>query len=188
MISRVYISHSEGDEDLAMVISMALNRIGLENFAAMYHLSPGIFRAERVSFGIRNSDCLVALITKESSTSTTLNQEVGLAKGLDLLIIPLLETGAKMPFLIGQSQPIEFTESSFKDAVGLLIKTLRDLSRLEWLRIACPCCGEEMTQYLTIQEEVDESLMKGSCLETVCSYCQNMISLDPRTFAPMPKI
>jgi len=188
MISRIYISHSKGDESLAMEVSAALNRIGLENFAAMYQLSPGISRAERVSFGIRNSDCLVALITREGSVSTTVNQEVGLAKGLDLLIIPLLEKGAKIPFLIGQSQPIEFIESSFRDAVGALVKTLRDLSRLEWLRITCPCCGEEMTQYLTIQDDVDESMRRGSCLETVCSYCQNRISLDPRTFAPIPKV
>ena len=35
------------------------------------------------------------------------------------------------------------------DAAGLLIKILRELSRLKWLKVACPKCGEEMTQYLT---------------------------------------
>ena len=33
----------------------------------------------------------------------------------------------------------------------LLIKILLELSRLEWLKVACPKCGEEMTQYLTPQ-------------------------------------
>jgi redox-regulated HSP33 family molecular chaperone len=60
------------------------------------------------------------------------------------------------------------------------------LSRLEWLKVTCPQCGEEMTQYLTPQEEVDSALEKGKCLETVCSYCQNKISLDARTFEPRP--
>jgi len=76
-------------------------------------------------------------------------------------------------------------EEDFADAIGLLIKTIRDLSRLEWLKVTCPKCGEEMTQYLTPQEEVDAALEKGSCLETVCSYCQNKVSLDPRTFEPL---
>jgi ribosomal protein S27E len=70
------------------------------------------------------------------------------------------------------------------DAAGLLIKVLRELSRLEWLKVACPRCWEEMTQYLTPQEEVEEALAKGTFLETICSYCQNRIRLDARMFEP----
>jgi ribosomal protein S27E len=66
-----------------------------------------------------------------------------------------------------------------------MIKTIRDLTTLEWLKVSCPHCAEEMIQYLPPQEEVDRAILKGSCLETLCSYCQNKISLDPRTFASM---
>jgi len=186
MISRLYISHSEQDVGLALEISQAMWRVGLESYAAMYNLAPGISRAERISFGIRNSECLIALLTPESAMSPTVNQEIGLARGIDLLTIPLLEKGAQLPFLIEHLKPISFSSNEFKDAIGTLIKTIRDLSRLEWLKVACPKCGEEMTQYLTTQDEVDSALAKGSCLETICTYCQNKISLDPRTFAPMP--
>ena len=187
MISRIYISHAEQDEELAQEISRALWRVGLESYAAMYRLSPGISRAERVSFGIRNSDCLVALLTKDGSASATVCQEIGLARGIDLLVIPLLEENADLPFLIGHLNPISFSRPKISDAIGKLIRTLRDLSSLDWLKVTCPKCGEEMTQYLTPQEDVDEALQKGSCLETICSYCQNKVSLDPRTFAPLPK-
>jgi hypothetical protein len=187
MISRVYISHDKQDEELAHEISRALWRVGLESYAAMYKLSPGISRAERVSFGIRNSECLVVLITKDNSASATVCQEIGLARGIDLLVIPLLEENAKLPFLIEHSKPITYSRSELGDAIGKLIRTLRDLSSLDWLKVTCPNCGEEMTQYLTPQEDVDEALQKGSCLETICSYCQNKVSLDPRTFSPLPK-
>jgi hypothetical protein len=185
MISRIYISHAEQDEELAQELSRALWRVGLESYVAMYRLSPGISRAERVSFGIRNSDCLVALLTKDGSASVTVCQEIGLARGIDLLIIPLLEEGADLPFLIEHLNPISFSRPEISDAIGKLIRTLRDLSSLDWLKVTCPKCGEEMTQYLTPQEDVDEALQKGSCLETICSYCQNKVSLDPRTFAPL---
>jgi len=187
MISRVYISHSRDDEKMALQLSRALWRVGLESYAALYDLSPGISLAERVSFGIRNSECLVALLTRKGAASPTTNQEIGLARGIDLLIIPLLEEGARLPFLIEHLHPIVFASASYADAIGLLIKTIRDLSRLEWLKVTCPKCGEEMTQYLTPQEEVDLALEKGSCLETLCSYCQNKISLDPKTFEPLQK-
>jgi hypothetical protein len=184
MISRLYISHSPEDEDLALQLACALWRVGLESYVALYNLSPAISLAERTSFGLHSSECLVALLTVEGSTSPEVCQEIGLARGLDLLIIPLLEEGAKLPFLIEHLWPLAFREERYADAVGLLIKTLRELSRLEWLKVACPKCGEEMTQYLTPQEEVDEALAKGTFLETICSYCQNKIRLDARTFEP----
>ncbi len=187
MISRVYISHSEQDEGRALELSQALWRVGLESYAAIYGLAPGISRGERVSFGIRNSECLVALLTAESAMSPTVNQEIGLARGIDLLTIPMVEKGSQLPFLIEHLKPISFSSSEFKDAIGILLKTLRDLSRMEWLKVTCPKCGEEMTQYLTTQDEVDSALAKGSCLETICTYCQNMVTLDPRTFAPLQK-
>lgn len=187
MISRVYISHAEEDEELAQELSRALWRVGLESYTAMYRTSPGISRAERVSFGIRTSECLVALLTKDGSASATVCQEIGLARGIDLLVIALLEEDAELPFLIAHLNPIVFSRNEFGDAIGKLLRTLRDLSSLDWLKVTCPKCSEEMTQYLTPQEDVDEALQKGSCLETICSYCQNKISLDPRSFAPLPK-
>ena len=182
MISKVYISHSPQDEDLALQLSRALWRVGLDSCAALYQLSPTISLAERASFGIRSSECLVALVTEEGAASPELCQEIGLARGLDMLIIPLLAEGARLPFLIEHLRPIVFKEEGFTDAVGQLIRTLRELSRLEWLKVVCPKCGEEMTQYLTPQEEVDEALAGAGWLETVCSYCQNRIRLDARTF------
>ena len=187
MISRVYISHDPDDEDLALRLSLALGRVGLESYAALYNQSPVISLAERVSFAIRNSECLVALVTRRGGLSPALCQEIGLARGIDQLIIPLQEEGVQLPFLIDQLRPLSFRRESFADSVGILIKTIRELSRLEWLKVVCPKCGEEMTQYLTDQDEVDSALEKGAFLETICSYCQNAIQLDPRTFEPLQR-
>lgn len=185
MISRIYISHSRKDEDLAQALSRSLWRVGLESYVALYSLSTAISRSERCAFGLRNSECMVPLLTCDGCRSPDVCQEVGLARGLDLLILPMLTEGEQLPFLIEHLQPLIFREERFADAIGLLIKTIRDLSRLEWLKVTCPKCEEEMTQYITPQEEVEAALEKGSCLETVCSYCQNKISLDPRTFEPL---
>ena len=166
---------------------MALERVGLESYAALYNQSAVISLAERVSFAIRNSECLVALVTQRGGESAALCQEIGLARGIDQLIIPMQEEGVRLPFLIDQLRPLSFRRENFADAVGTLIKTIRELSRLEWLKVVCPKCGEEMTQYLTDQDEVDSALEKGAFLETICSYCQNAIQLDPRTFEPLQR-
>ena len=53
-----------------------------------------------------------------------------------------------------------------QDAVGELIRNIRDLSTLQWLRIKCPICGEVITQYILPQEEVDKAVLSKSDLET----------------------
>jgi len=124
-------------------------------------------------------------VTQKGSRSPLLCQEIGLARGIDLLIIPLQEEGVQLPFLIDSLRPLSFRRESYADAIGILIKTIRELGRLEWLKVVCPRCGEEMTQYLTDQDEVDSALEGRFFLETICSYCQNAIQLDPRTFEPL---
>lgn len=186
MISKVYISHSEEDEALALELSSALWRVGLESYVTMYRIGQGISRSDRVSFAIRSSDCLIALLTVQGTLSRSVNQEIGLARGIDHLIFPILEEGSNLPFLIENMNPITFKREAYSDAIYRLIKTLRELSRLDWLKVSCPKCGEEMTQYITPQEDVDHAMQKGSSLETICTYCQNNISLDPRTFSPLP--
>lgn len=185
MIAQIYISHSTEDENLAEEISQALWSVGIDSYVEMYRHSESFSKSERISFGIRYSDCFIALLTMEGLVSPTVNQEIGFARGLDKLIFPLIERGADLPCLISHLKPISFSRETFQDALGQVIRNLRDLTRLQWLRIKCPFCGEEMTQYLTSQEEVDRALFNGSYLETVCSYCENALSLDPRTFRPI---
>lgn len=184
MISRIYISHCEQDLYLAEDISAALSRVGLECLASYYD-SAGLLRSERASFGIRNSDCFVPLLTTGGSLSRTVNQEIGFARALDRLIMPVVEEGTEVPFLIEHLSPITFSDGDCSDAIGELIRTIRSLSRLEWLRVRCPGCSEEMTQYLTPQDDVDRAVRNGIFLETVCSYCERAISIDPRTLKPV---
>ncbi len=182
MIAQVYISHDPQDEHLAKELSALLWRVGLLSIRSMNREPEAISRSERVTYAIRNSECFVPIVTANGSVSRTICQEIGYARGLERLIIPLQEDGAELPFLISHLRPVTFTE--FEEAEAILVRVLRDLTRLEWLKVVCPACSEEMTQYLTPQQEVDSAILHGSTLETICTYCERNISLDPRTFRP----
>lgn len=185
MISKIYISRSDKDEALASELASALWRVGLESYSAVNRRGEAISRQERAAYGIRSSDCLVAILTADGALSRTVNQEIGFARGIDHLVIPLLEEGLELPFIIAHLKPIPFRSGTYLECIALLLRSLRELGRLEWLKVVCPHCGEEMTQYMTSQEEVDMALMSSSPLETACSYCEHEISLDPRTFKPI---
>ncbi len=186
MITKVYITHSEEDEPLARELAEALWRVGLESFVAIYRRARGVAPGERVRFGIRHCDCVIALLTLDGVVSPRVNQEIGFSCGIDQLVIPLLETGAEMPVLIRHLKPISFSVETYSDALGELILNIRDLTDLEWLKIKCPFCGEEMTQYLPPQDMVERAVLSGTGLDTICTYCENALTRDPRTFKPVP--
>ena len=185
MISKVYISHCEQDEPLAQELARALWAVELESFSSLYRKIRVLSLGEGIRFGIRHSDCVVPILTPEGARSPEVNQEIGLAVGADQLIIPLVETEVELPILIHHLQPVVFSPETYEDALGKLIQNLRQLTRLDWLKIKCPYCGEEMTQYISPEEEVERALLAGKHLETRCSYCQKKIYLDPRTFKPV---
>jgi hypothetical protein len=186
MITKVYITHSEEDEPLALELADALWRVGLESFVAIYRRARGISPGDRARFGIRHSDCIIALLTLDGVVSPRVNQEIGFSCGIDQLVIPLLEAGTEMPVLIRHLKPISFSRETYSDALGEVILNIRDLTALEWLKIKCPICGEEMTQYLPPREVVERAILSGTGLDTICSYCETPLTLDPRTFKPEP--
>lgn len=185
MIDKVYVSHSEEDENMARELANVLWAVNLESFSCLYRKAQALSQAERIRFGIHHSDCVVPILSRKGIASPRVNQEIGLAIGFDSLIIPLAEDGTELPILIRHLHPIIFSADAYEDAFGRLIETLRQLTRLEWLKIKCPYCGEEMTQYITPQEDVDRALVSGKTLETMCSYCESALSLNPRTFQPI---
>jgi ribosomal protein S27E len=185
MIDKVYVSHSEDDENMAWELANVLWAVNLESFSCLYRKAQALSQAERIRFGIHHSDCVIPILSRKGIASPRVNQEIGLAIAFDSLIIPLAEDGMELPVLIRHLHPIIFSGDAYEDALGRLIETLRQLTRLEWLKIKCPYCGEEMTQYITSQEDVDRALVSGKALETMCSYCESALSLDPRTFQPI---
>ena len=186
MITKIYIAHCEQDEPLAHELARALWTVELESFSSLYRKARILSLAERIRFGIRQSDCVIPILTQQGIISPEVNQEIGLAVGTDQLIIPLLEKGIELPVLLRHLQPIDFYPDVYEDALGKLIQNIRQLTKLDWLKIKCPYCGEEMTQYISPEEEVERALLAGTHLETICSYCQRNIYLDPRTFSPKP--
>jgi len=185
MISKIYIAHCEQDEPLAQELARTLWTVELESFSSLYRKARILSLGERIRFGIRQSDCFIPILTQEGAESPEVNQEIGLAVGADQLVIPLVEAGVELPILIHHFQPIGFSPEAYEDALGKLIQSLRHLTRLDWLKIKCPYCGEEMTQYISPEEEVERALLAGTHLETRCGYCQKKIHLDPRTFRPV---
>ena len=73
----------------------------------------GIQISEKITNEINSSDYLVALITKNSIDSASVNQEYGYAQAKNLQKIPFLEKGSEEGIMIYGTEKISFSTENF---------------------------------------------------------------------------
>lgn len=86
---RVFISYSRKDIDLVRDIARRLRKAGFEPNMASDDVSGGSDWKNAIRQGIREADVVLFLLTRESLASDWTMTELGLAEGLDRMVIPV---------------------------------------------------------------------------------------------------
>ncbi len=127
MAFRVFISHSTADLGMVYQLKYWLEANDVEAYVAQLYLQPGIPLAAKVRSAIAASDCVVALLTKDGSRSAWVHDEVGIAEGLTIPILPVLERGTALNGLLQGRECIEFDGSAPLDAVRNVVHVAHGL-------------------------------------------------------------
>ena len=110
MAYKVFISHSARPEEWAF-INQVLGRVsplGVQCYMAEHDLQAGVVLNDKLRDRIRQSDCVLALITKNSVKSDWVKWEVGAASGFGKLVIPVVELGVQVPVFLLNKEHIKF--------------------------------------------------------------------------------
>ena len=80
---KVFISHTNGPEDMTVVRKLARNLqlAGVKVYIAEDDRQPGNYLAEKIKRNIMDSDWVIGLWTIDSSKSAYVNQELGFSEG-----------------------------------------------------------------------------------------------------------
>jgi hypothetical protein len=80
---KVFLSHTNGPEDMTIVRRLASNLelTGVTAYVAEDDRQPGNYLAEKIKQNIQSSDWIIGLWTEDSSKSAYVNQELGFAEG-----------------------------------------------------------------------------------------------------------
>ena len=100
----IFLSHSGKDEKLARRIKNKGESMGFNIYMYQDDIKPGKNLPYKLERQIRKSHAVIALITKNSIKSSTVQQEIGLAKGAKKWIIPMVQKDIeydKLGFLQG---------------------------------------------------------------------------------------
>lgn len=116
---KIFLSHSGSDENIARKIQNKAQNMGFETYMYQDDPQPGKNLPKKLEYEIKQSDCVLALITNNSLNSPTVQQEIGFARGQDKWIIPVVQKGIsheKFGFLQG-NEVIKFDPKN--DETGL---------------------------------------------------------------------
>jgi nucleoside 2-deoxyribosyltransferase len=122
MAYKVFVSHSTRDQGLVMALTNILSKFGVEVSVGKWYLVPDQNIPPRDLNKIKNSDCVVALLTPNGIRSKWVQQEIGYALNAKKPLIPLVEKGMD-PKELGALQDKDYIEYDPRQPNQALIKT-----------------------------------------------------------------
>jgi len=97
------------------MMKKSLKKQGIESFTAKHDIKYGSSQSESIKDAIKNSNAFVVIITRDNP-SLSAAQEVGFALNEDISVIPIVEEGAMVGFMLGDIAQIRFTRSQIEKA------------------------------------------------------------------------
>jgi|YelNatPaOPRAMG01_1025707.scaffolds.fasta_scaffold12505_8 hypothetical protein len=125
---KVFISHSTKDKEIVDRIIDKLKSIGIEPYVAESDIQPGTILWEKLETNIKNSNCVLAIVTKDASMSKTVNQEIAAANALKIPVVPIVEKGVHPEGVLAGKEYIVFDKNYPNQA---LINASKYLSSLK---------------------------------------------------------
>lgn len=87
---KVFISYSREDSDWARTFAEALRQHGVEVWFEQWSIAPGDSVVKAVETGIRESDVIVAILSRSNANNPNIYFELGVALGAGKLLIPIV--------------------------------------------------------------------------------------------------
>ena len=127
----VFISHMFGGEDerLGNALKEDIDAAGMEGYLAEKTLRYDLLISDKLRQEIDRSEWLVAVITKCSQASASVNQEIGYALGKGIQVALMVEEGVTKHGVFTYGRDVElFTPPEFKKHSAKVVKFMKDNS------------------------------------------------------------
>jgi len=124
---RVFISHSTADLELVYQLKCGLEINRIETYLAEAYPQPGTSLSGKISNAIDQSNCVIAVFTRDGVRSQWVNQEIGYAKKAAKIVIPIVEEGVPHNGFVQGIEYVPFSRENPTDAISRIIERLAQL-------------------------------------------------------------
>lgn len=127
-IFNVFISHKfvKSDQKLALELRKELRKNQIEGYLAESTREYELLIGEKIRDAIDKSEYMVGIITEQSQTSASFNQELGYALGIKKPIVIMIEKGVQHGVLTHGRETEEFTRKIFENACQNVTKYIKE--------------------------------------------------------------
>lgn len=128
MTVQAFISYSFQDKDIMGRLKKTLQNDGIKCYVAQHDEDYGSSLSEKLEKAIDDSDTVIAIVTKNSSSSSSVGSEIGYAKKAGTRIIPFVESGVSVPVMLQGIEYVSFTYSALDSACQRISRFLNKQS------------------------------------------------------------
>lgn len=128
---KVFVSHSTKDIHIVEEFKKKIKIIEpkVEVYVAADDIQPGNVLWEKIETNIKNSNCVVAIMTKNGSRSEMVQQEIAIAKTHKIPVMPIVEEGVVLKGALVGIEYLELDKRHPDQALKDLSTYLRKLKK-----------------------------------------------------------
>ena len=158
---RLFLSHLATFKVQASALQSVLNNYAISSFVAHEDIEPAKEWQDEIEASLHSMDALAALLTDGFKDSNWCDQEVGVAVGRDVLIIPVRK-GVDPYGFIGKYQGIQGEGKTIGEVAKAIFTTLISSTKTRTKMIRCLCNAvsqatdiDDATKRLKILSDID---------------------------------
>ncbi len=171
---KLFLSHLSSFKVQTSRLQLALKKYGISSFVAHEDIEPSKEWQVEIEAGLQTMDALVAILMDGFKESNWCDQEIGVAVGRDVLIIPV-RRGLDPYGFIGKYQAIQGKDKTVRDVAEAIFKTVvnSNKTRNKMLRALSNAIG----QSTDIEETIEKIKILNSIEKVPIDLLENLKSL-----------
>lgn len=185
----IFLSYSEEDAPLVHRIFLIFDRMRLAPYAYELFEESGEMLDQLIPDRIKESEIFIPFITHAGVLSHWVNQEIGVARGLNKTIVPIKEEGIDEPGFIKFRVYIPYYPYDPDETIYRLIRRVYSLlkSKPDAIHLQCKC-GNEVWAAIPPPREIDRMINQDLVNIWTCNNCGRGLTLLPKTLEQLPQL
>lgn len=184
----IFLSYNQEDAPLVHRIFWIFERMRLSPYAYELFEESGEVLDQLILERIKESEIFIPFITHAGVLAQWVNQEIGVARALNKIILPVVEEGVISSGFVQFRIHIPYYPYNPDETIYKLIRRVYSLLKSKPNAINLQCkCGNEVWGAIPPPQEIDRHINQNLVEIWTCDKCGRQLTLLPKTLEQLPQ-
>jgi len=185
----IFLSYTREDAPLVHRVFSIFERMRLNPYAYELFEESGEVLDQLIPERIKENEIFIPFITHTGVLSQWVNQEIGVARALNKIILPVVEEGIISSGFVQFRIYVPYYPYNPDETIYRLIRRVYSLlkSKPDAIRLQCKC-GNEVWGAIPPPKEIDRMINQNLVNIWTCNNCGRELTLLPKTLEQLPQL